>query len=165
MESTRGSRAALRRAGLVLALIGLAIAPATLVPASGIALDESPWPFSMVPRAIVHGASPDGEQAAKVVPVRFRLGGFRGLEVLAERAPVSTPVDCHFRTPRVVASPASAPAKGVLTYDPLMDTYTFWWRRSEAWADTCRWLILKLDDGSIHSVLVTFGKNHTMLRP
>jgi hypothetical protein len=154
-----------RRAWFLLGLIAIVVAPAAMMPADAVAPAESPWPFSLVPRAAWRGSAPTAAEAGNVVPVEFRVGGYRGLDVLSPKAPISIAVDCDSRSPRTVASPPSAPSKGVLTYDWLTDTYTFWWPRAEVWVGTCRKLILELDDGTVHPVMVSFGVSDTLLVP
>jgi hypothetical protein len=152
-----------RRALFLLGLMLLAVAPGTLLPADAVAEAESPWPFSLVPRAAWRGTSPTAEEAGNVIPVEFRLGGFRGLDVLTPQPPISIAVDCDSRAPRTVATPPSARAKGVLTYEWLTDTYTFWWPRPDVWVGTCRKLILELNDETVHPVFVYFGTESTLL--
>lgn len=152
-----------RRALFLLGLMLLAVAPGTLLPADAVAEAESPWPFSLVPRAAWRGTSPTAEEAGNVIPVEFRLGGFRGLDVLTPKPPISIAVDCDSRAPRTVATPPSARAKGVLTYEWLTDTYTFWWPRPDVWVGTCRKLILELNDETVHPVFVYFGTESTLL--
>ncbi|MFC0681844.1 PxKF domain-containing protein [Lysobacter korlensis] len=156
-----------RRAGFVLALVTIAVAPLTLLPPAAVAEveAESPWPFSLVPRAAWRGTAPTRQEAGNVVPVEFRVGGYRGLGVLTPHAPISIAVDCESQSPRTVASPPSAPSKGVLTYDWLTDTYTFWWPRAEVWIGTCRQLHLELDDGTVHPVMVYFGESDNVIVP
>jgi len=43
-----------------------------------------------------------------------------------------------------------------LTYDAASDTYTYVWKTNKAWAKTCRQLILKLKDGTVHHANFTF---------
>lgn len=152
-----------RRAGFVLGLILLAIAPGALLPADAVAEADGPWPFSLVPRAAWRGNSPTAAESGNVIPVEFRLGGFRGLDVLTRQPPISIGVDCDTRAPRAIATPPSAPAKGVLTYEWMTDTYTFWWPRPDVWVGTCRKLILELDDETVHPVFVHFGTESTLL--
>ncbi len=149
-----------RRVAFVFALTGLAIAPAALMPAAAVQeqAEDDPWPFSVVPSAAWRGDSPTAEEAGNVVPVEFRLGGFRGLDVLSPDPPISIGVDCDTRAPRAIATPPAAPAKGVLTYYWLTETYTFWWPRPDSWVGTCRSLMLELRDGTVHPVLVYFGE-------
>jgi hypothetical protein len=46
----------------------------------------------------------------------------------------------------------------VLLYNPLNDRYTFVWKTSGAWADTCRRLVLELDDGTTHTANFRFTR-------
>jgi hypothetical protein len=154
-----------RRGWFLLGLLAIAVAPVTLLPADAIGQEESPWPFSLVPHAAWRGTAPTAEEAGSVVPVEFRVGGFRGLKVLTPEAPLSVAVDCDSRAPRTAGSPPSAPSKGVLTYDRFTDTYTFWWPRPEVWVGTCRKLILELEDGTIHPVMIYFGVTDTLIVP
>src|SRR4051812_20514292 len=72
-----------RRAGFLLGLLALVVAPVPLIPAvAGQLADEQPWPFRVVPRAAWLGDAPTPEEAGNVVPVEFQLGGYRGLDVL-----------------------------------------------------------------------------------
>ena len=43
-----------------------------------------------------------------------------------------------------------------LSYDPATDQYTYVWKTAKAWAMTCRQLVLKLHDTSVHRANFTF---------
>ena len=88
--------------------------------------------------------------AGAVVPVKFSLGGDRGLEFLAAGSPSSQRVDCDTLEPLGAAVPIGSPGGSVLEYDPLTDTYGLNWRTAKAWAGTCRALTVALDDGTEH---------------
>jgi hypothetical protein len=38
-----------------------------------------------------------------------------------------------------------------LSYDPLTDTYTYVWKTNKGWANTCRQLVIVLNDGTTHT--------------
>jgi hypothetical protein len=148
-----------RRAAFLLGLALIAIAPATLIPTAAVPDEvEEEWPFSIVPQAAWRGDAPTSEEAGNVVPVEFRLGGYRGLDVLSPDPPISIAVDCDTRAPRAIPTPPASPAEGVLTYYLFTDTYTFWWPRPNSWVGTCRSLMLQLSDESLHPVMVHFGE-------
>ena len=153
-----------RRAAFLLGLTAIALAPAALMPAAAVSerVEDEPWPFSVVPRAAWRGDAPSSEEAGNVVPVEFRLGGFRGLEVLSPDPPISIAVDCDTRAPRAIPTPPASPAEGVLTYYWLTDTYTFWWPRPDSWVGTCRSLMLELRDETVHPIMVYFGQESTL---
>ena len=46
---------------------------------------------------------------------------------------------------------ASAGESG-LTYDAATDRYGYVWKTSKVWDDTCRQLVVKLDDGTVRQV-------------
>ncbi|MGH9839717.1 MAG: PxKF domain-containing protein [Blastocatellia bacterium] len=43
-----------------------------------------------------------------------------------------------------------------LTYDPTTDQYTYIWKTNAAWKNTCRQLIVKLNDDTTHSANFQF---------
>jgi hypothetical protein len=45
-----------------------------------------------------------------------------------------------------------------LTYDPGSDQYTYVWKTDSSWANSCRALIVKLKDGSVHRANFKFTK-------
>lgn len=88
--------------------------------------------------------------AGRTIPVKFSLNGDQGLNVFAAGYPKSEKIACN----------SSAPVNGVeetgsndatsLSYDAASDSYTYAWKTSKSWAGTCRQLVVKLDDGTIH---------------
>jgi hypothetical protein len=87
-----------------------------------------------------------GARAGDTVPVKFSLGGDRGLDVVARAA----------WRPCFVMSGDSSTAFGTLSYSPRPDRYTFMWQTDKAWAGSCREVFLVLRDGTSHAALVTF---------
>lgn len=45
-----------------------------------------------------------------------------------------------------------------LSYDAASDMYTYVWKTNKSWAKTCRRLIVKLNDGSVHTADFGFVK-------
>jgi len=58
------------------------------------------------------------------VPVKFSLGGDRGLGILAADSPTSDDAGCNVTGPAV----ASTAANSGLQYDAASDTYTYVWK-------------------------------------
>jgi uncharacterized protein len=86
--------------------------------------------------------------AGAVVPMRFTLGGNRGLDIFAPGYPASRPVAC-------VASDATRDLGETntfldipLRYSALTDRYTYLWKTERSWRGTCREFVLRLKDGS-----------------
>jgi len=89
-------------------------------------------------------------KAGESVPVKFSLGGYRGLDVFA-RQPAWKP-GCNS------TSLDSSNAIGSLTYNAGADRYVFLWSSDRAWLGSCRELVVTLRDGSVHLANVWFGK-------
>ena len=77
--------------------------------------------------------------AGRTVPVKFRLGGDRGLNIFAGGYPKSE----------------GTPTAGSLSYDSREDQYTYLWRTDRAWSGS-RELLLKLGDCSEHRAYFEF---------
>jgi hypothetical protein len=89
-------------------------------------------------------------RAGSSVPLKFSLGGDKGLAVIAAGFPASVQFDCAKREP--VGDPAATKAAGgsSLSYDPASGAYTYAWKTDKAWAGTCRALVMKLAGDTWH---------------
>ena len=96
--------------------------------------------------------------SGQAIPVKFSLSGNRGLDIFADGYPKSQTIACD----------ASAPADGIdstvtagnssLSYDSGSDRYNYVWKTDKSWSGTCRALVLKLKDGSVHRANFKFTK-------
>jgi lysophospholipase L1-like esterase len=93
--------------------------------------------------------------AGQSVPVKFRLGGDQGLDILASGSPTSVRVDCDTSAPKDPIETTTTSQSG-LQYDATSGQYTYVWKTAKAWAGTCRRLTLDLKDGSEHTALFQF---------
>jgi hypothetical protein len=93
--------------------------------------------------------------AGNSVPVKFSLGGNRGLSIFAPGNPESARVDCRtlLRTSSMVAE---YPGSSTLTYDTKLNQYQFNWKTAKNYRG-CRRLYVGLADGSVHTALFNFG--------
>lgn len=89
-------------------------------------------------------------KAGQTVPVKFGLGGDHGLDVLQGGAPVSVRINCTAGTVDDVEEIVTTPGASLFTYDSLTGLYQYNWKTEKSWAGTCRRLLVKLDDGTIH---------------
>jgi hypothetical protein len=158
MESTRRSRAPLRRA-LVAAGIGAAVVGgvALAVPPETTA-EATPWPYSRVAESARIRSGLSTVQPGDVASIRFSLGRYRGSDIFAPGAPVSVEIGCASRAAVREDAVLDPTARGALDYNAEQDVYTYHWVTSASWTDTCRRLRLQLADGSAHDVLVWFGE-------
>jgi len=87
-------------------------------------------------------------KAGSSVPLKFSLGGDKGLKVLAPDSPASGTLDCDTMEPADDLQPAASAGKSELMYDPKSGTYTYVWKTEKAWAGKCGTLQVMLNDGT-----------------
>lgn len=88
--------------------------------------------------------------AGRAIPVKFSLSGDQGLDIFEETYPRSQKVPCDGAATVDVVEETASGGDGGLSYDATTDRYTYVWNTSKAWSDTCRQLVVKLDDGTVH---------------
>lgn len=89
-------------------------------------------------------------QAGRAIPVKFSLSGNKGLGIFAAGSPSSGPIACNSSDPAVTLDQTVTAGGSSLSYDPTTDQYIYVWKTDQAWAGTCRQLVVQLNDGSIH---------------
>jgi predicted extracellular nuclease len=97
-------------------------------------------------------------QATQAVPVKFSLGGFKGLDIFAAGYPVSQQIACDTGDLLGTAKATQTAGASGLTYDPTADMYTYVWKTDKPWADTCRLLTVMLNDGTTQQAIFHFTK-------
>jgi hypothetical protein len=85
-------------------------------------------------------------KAGQAVPVKFSLGGDRGLDIMAAGFPVSHLVACDPGSPADAVEVTVAAGGSSLSYNAATDTYTYVWKTNRLWANSCRRLTLRLAD-------------------
>ena len=88
--------------------------------------------------------------AGSAIPVKFSLGGDRGLAILAEGYPASSPIACDASEPGSEVTETVNAGSSSLSYDAASDQYRYVWKTSKAWRGTCRMLIVRFNDGTEH---------------
>ena len=102
--------------------------------------------------------TPNAVKAGQAVPVTFSLGGDQGLGILLAGYPaVSGPVPCSSAPADPVETTETA-GHSELRYDATADAYTYVWKTDRTWANSCRFLTIKLDDGTTHQALFQFRR-------
>ena len=120
----------------------------------------APFPFRGFLAPVANAPAVNEVRAGSAVPVKFGLGGDRGLGVFVPGYPRSRAVACESGAPgHDVAETAGAGQSG-LSYDAATDTYTYVWRTERTWASTdpCRELVVRLSDGSQHTARFRFTR-------
>jgi hypothetical protein len=105
------------------------------------------WPVENPPHV---NRVEDGER----IPIRFSLGGYRGLDILAPGYPVSQQIECHTLAPIDAAEPATS--HDGLRYDAQRQEYVYLWKTHRRWEHTCRRFTLRLTDGTDHVAFFHF---------
>ena len=102
--------------------------------------------------------------AGETVPVRFTLGGFKGLDVLAPGYPQVAEVECAAGEEPTSGRPArSAWWQKGLRYKHR--SYMFMWRTDRDWTRGCRQFLIQLKDGSVHRAEFKFMRSWWDLWP
>ena len=95
-------------------------------------------------------------KAGSSIPLKFSLGGFKGVDIFAPGYPISVQADCSTWAALDSSALALNPGDSSLSYDPLTDQYNFVWKSDKSWAGTCRMAVVKLVDGTEHVALFSF---------
>jgi len=89
-------------------------------------------------------------KAGQAIPVKFSLNGDQGLNIFAAGYPKSEQITCDASGPADGVEETVTAGSSSISYDPLTDTYTYVWKTNKSWANTCRQLVVKLDDDTFH---------------
>jgi alpha-tubulin suppressor-like RCC1 family protein len=89
----------------------------------------------------------NSSQAGSAIPVKFSLGGDKGLSILAQGSPSSTAYTCNSAPLDAIEQTVTASTSS-LQYDGAQ--YIYVWKTEKTWARSCRQFLLKLTDGTTH---------------
>jgi Tol biopolymer transport system component len=95
-------------------------------------------------------------KAGQGIPVKFSLNGDQGLNIFAAGYPRSQNIQCDSTTVVDGIEETVTAGSSSLSYNPSTDTYTYIWTTNKAWANTCRQLVVKLNDGTYHQANFKF---------
>jgi hypothetical protein len=90
-------------------------------------------------------------KAGSAIPVKFTLGGDKGLDVFAGGYPKTTTAGCTGGASDEIEQTVTD-ASATLTYDPVSTQYTYAWKTAKTMTG-CRELVLRFRDGSQLQVL------------
>jgi hypothetical protein len=96
-------------------------------------------------------------KAGNSVPVKFSLGGNRGMSIFEAGYPRSGVVGCTSQADATTTTATGKPGQSLLSYSASTDTYTYTWKTETAWRD-CRQLVVKTADGGTHRANFQFTK-------
>lgn len=121
----------------------LTVAEASKIPPVG-------YPFTGFFAPVDNPPTVNVAKAGSAIPVKFSLGGDKGLNILPAGSPSSQQVSCDSSQPLDDIEQTVSPGQSALTYDPATGQYTYVWKTAKAWAGTCQRFTLTLDDGTSH---------------
>jgi hypothetical protein len=86
--------------------------------------------------------------AGRAIPVKFSLSGNKGLNIFAANNPYSVSFNCNNNDPGTDITETLNAGGSSLSFGG--DQYNYVWKTESSWANTCRQLVITLNDGSIH---------------
>jgi hypothetical protein len=96
-------------------------------------------------------------KAGSGIPVKFSLGGNRGLDVFYNSTyPASQQINCSSTAPLDTIETTVTAGGSSLSYDPSTGVYTYIWKTNSAWSGTCRALVLRTKFGTFHTANFKF---------
>ncbi|MBP8251133.1 MAG: ExeM/NucH family extracellular endonuclease [Herpetosiphon sp.] len=95
-------------------------------------------------------------KAGSAIPIKFSLGGDKGLNIFATGYPKSEIMSCDSNAPVDGIEETVTAGSTSLSYDALTDTYSYIWKTSKSWTGTCRQLVVKFSDGTIQRANFSF---------
>ena len=90
-------------------------------------------------------------KAGSAVPIKFILGGNKGLNIFAAVYPKSSKVTCDTGVSLDDIEQTLTAGSSSLSYSAGNGQYNYIWKTEKAWAGTCRQLVVKLIDGTTHT--------------
>jgi hypothetical protein len=98
-------------------------------------------------------------KAGKAIPIRFSLGGDKGLDIFYPDTespnPMSEAINCTTGAPTDDIE-QTVTGKGGLSYNASTGRYEYDWATSSAWSGTCRQFVMTLKDGTVQRANFTF---------
>lgn len=114
------------------------------------------WQWTGFSQPVDNPPTLNAVNAGQAIPVKFSLGGNRGLTPFASGYPASQKVGCATDVPVDQIETTVVAGSSGLQYDAGSNSYTYVWKTDKSWAGTCRDLILQFPFGSVRRAQFTF---------
>ena len=88
--------------------------------------------------------------------VTMTVRGHHGDAIFAPGYPKSAQIACNSDALVSGIEPTVTAGGSSLSYNATTDQYAYVWKTDQAWAKTCRQLVLEIQDGSLHRANFTF---------
>ena len=108
----------------------------------------------------ISSTSLNSVRAGQAVPIKFDLGGYHGMDIIASGYPRSAAIACANGDgpSNLVPETTETAGSSALSYDADTRLYSYVWKTDKAWKGTCRELVLGLVDGSQHRARFQFAR-------
>jgi hypothetical protein len=107
------------------------------------------WPFTGFLQPVDNLPTWNSAKAGQAIPVKFGLGGNRGLSIFLDASyPKAVVIACPGASAPVDVIEAYATSTSGLQYDSASGTYTYVWKTAKSLVGTCYQLQLGLKDGN-----------------
>jgi hypothetical protein len=123
---------------------------------SAFALMETKYGFTGFFQPVDNLPTTNAVKAGAAVPVKFSLGGDRGLNVVVSG--YAQLVQCTTGSRIDPVEQTVTAGSSSLSYDATTAQYSYVWKTDKAWANSCREFQLKLDDGEVYTARFAFSK-------
>ena len=120
--------------------------------------ERAPYAFTGFFSPVDNPPTRNVAKAGSAIPVKFSLGGNQGLSIFTAGYPASQTVACDSSAALSDVEETVLAGGSSLSYDATFDRYNYIWKTNKAWANTCRRLVLKFNDGTIKTADFTFSK-------
>jgi len=96
-------------------------------------------------------------KAGRAIPVKFSLDGDQGLNIFEPGYPKSVEFSCNGELNLDAIIEGTDTAGGsILSYDAIKDEYIYVWKTEKIWANSCRQLVVRLNDGTSYEANFKF---------
>lgn len=106
------------------------------------------WPKTGFERPILNPPAVNTVKAGSVIPVKFSLGGDRGLNILSAGYPRAPEIACGSNVDADGGDPIRVGGKTTLSYNSVSGLYEIKWATLKSWKGTCRQLVVRFLDGT-----------------
>ena len=97
-------------------------------------------------------------KAGSAIPVKFSLSGDQGLNIFDTGFPVAQKIPCNASSSLDPIEQTTTAGSSSLSYDATTDQYVYVWKTDKGWVNSCRKLIVQLNDGTAHTAYFNFTK-------
>ena len=112
-----------------------------------VSLVVNPYSFTGFFQPIDNNGTLNSVKAGSTVPVKFSLGGDKGMDILAQ-TPSTGKILCDPNATVDAVEEVLTTTNSGLKYDPVANQYIYNWKTATSYASTCQQLIVRLADGT-----------------